>query len=245
MLPHEKLQVYSKGLAFVASVCGHSSGWSKKHAVVDQLDRASESLILNIVDGAKFSSTASKVKALDYAIGSGLECAGCLDIAAVKGLLQTAEVLLEKTGLSEIIKMLIGLRKAWQTPRTNEDAVPYRADQVASPDAPLFHHERLDVYRAALDLMRWLVSLPGGWEPSNRQFRQIDESATSIILNIAEGNGRYSELDHHRFLDMAENSAVKTAAYLDLAVQRTTLSQAECAPAKLLVERIVSMLGRM
>ena len=41
-----------------------------------------------------------------------------------------------------------------------------------------------------------------------------------------------SELDHRRFLDVAEGSAVKVAAYLDLAVQRRTLCQAECDPGK-------------
>src|SRR5207249_9202482 len=59
----------------------------------------------------------------------------------------------EKQRLCEIIKMLIGLRKAWQTWKAHDDTVPYRAD--ASVDAPgsLFHHETLEVYGAALELM--------------------------------------------------------------------------------------------
>jgi len=89
------------------------------------------------------------------------------------------------------------------------------------------------------------VSLSGGKDLASRFYRQIDEGVTSIILNIAEGNGRYSELDHRRFPDIAEGSAVKVAAYLDLAVQKLTLSRDECGPGKALLERILAMLSRM
>ena len=106
--------------------------------------------------------------------------------------------------------------------------------QTDLPKSEMFPHEKL-----------WFVSLPGASDLSGRLSRQIDEGATSIVLNIAEGNGRYSELDLRRFLDVAEGSAVKVAAYLDLAVQRRTLCQAECDPGKKLLGRIVAMLSRM
>jgi|SRR5947209_4391860 len=106
-------------------------------------------------------------------------------------------------------------------------------------------HETLDVYVGGLELMAWLVALPGGKEVASRLYRQIDEGVTSIILNIAEGNGRYSELDHRRFLDVAEGSAVKVAAHLDLAGKKLTLAQIECGPGKALLERIMGMLSRM
>ena len=73
----------------------------------------------------------------------------------------------------------------------------------------------------------------------------LNEALTSIILNLAEGNGRYSEQDHRRFLDIAEGSVVKAAAYLDLAVQKSILSRAETGPGKHLLERILAMLSRM
>ena len=138
MLTHEKLQVYGKGLAFVAAASALSTAWSKKHAVVDQLDRASESLILNLAGGARLRSGPSKLRALDYAIGSGLECAGCLNIAGIKGLLGKPERDREKQRLCEIIKMLIGLTKAWQTWRAHDDPVPYRADPPAAVPEAMF-----------------------------------------------------------------------------------------------------------
>ncbi len=172
MFAHERLHVYAKALGFVAEASNFSAVWNKKHAVVDQLNRASESLILNL-------------------------------------------------------------------------AVRYGAALPNPVSKPLFHHETLDVYGAALELMTWFVSLPGGKVLSNRLYRQLDEGVTSTILNIAEGNGRYSELDHRRFLDVAEGSAVKVAAYLDLAVQKLTLVPKESGPGKALLERVVAMLSRM
>jgi len=144
--------------------------------------------------------------------------------------------------------MLVGLRKAWEkweNLRAQEDAIPYRGDPSPSPSEPLFRHETLEVYAVALESMAWLVSLPEADELSCRHFRRIEESLTGTILNIAEGNGRYSELDHRRFLDIAEGAAVRTAAYLDLAVQNFTLSQKVCEPGKALLQRVVAMLSRM
>ena len=39
---------------------------------------------------------------------------------------------------------------------------------------------------------------------------------TSLTLNIAEGNGRFSKVDHRKFLGTAEDAGTKLAAYLDL-----------------------------
>jgi hypothetical protein len=46
MFSHHNLKVYVKGLAVVASLGQHSVQWDKRHGVVDQLCRASESIVL-------------------------------------------------------------------------------------------------------------------------------------------------------------------------------------------------------
>jgi hypothetical protein len=61
MFAHEKLHVYSKSLTFIATVSTCASDWEKKHAVTDQLNRASESLVLNLADGARFRSAPSTI----------------------------------------------------------------------------------------------------------------------------------------------------------------------------------------
>jgi four helix bundle protein len=182
---------------------------------------------------------------LDYALGSSLECAACLDIARIKKLLAKTDANHAKERLSEITRMLVGLRKAWENWKPHEDSPAYRVEPSLETPKLLFHHEALEVYGAGLGLMEWFVSTPGGEDLSNRIYRQMDQNITSILLNIAEANGRYSELDHRRFLDVATTSAVKAAAYLDLAVQKHALLKSQCIPGKDLLERILAMLSRM
>jgi four helix bundle protein len=69
---------------------------------------------------------------------------------------------------------------------------------------------------------------------------QLDRASTSIPLNIAEGNGKYTAPDRCRFFDIARGSALECAACLDLLVAKKRLAQAE--PGKEILVRIVSML---
>ena len=73
----DKLKVYDRALASAASLAQHSRSWDKRHAVTDQLLRASESVVLNLAEGARLRSSAKRHHLLDYAIGSALECAAC------------------------------------------------------------------------------------------------------------------------------------------------------------------------
>jgi four helix bundle protein len=84
MFSLDKLKVYDKALANAASLAQRSRSWDKRHAVTDQLLRASESFVLNLAEGARLRSAAKRQHVLDYAIGSALECAACLDIAQIK-----------------------------------------------------------------------------------------------------------------------------------------------------------------
>jgi hypothetical protein len=77
-----------------------------------------------------------KVKSLDYAIGSTLECAACLDLAAIKQLAASPAVGTEKQELSRILRMLIGLRKSWSREFVNEGQTEYAiGSQPAGADA--------------------------------------------------------------------------------------------------------------
>ena len=221
MFTHHKLRVYEKALAFGAYAENLSVSWGRRHAIFDHFRRAAESIVLNIAEGARLLSGPDKTRTLDYALGSTLECAACLDIAQVKGRLSLQTMLTEKRRIVEITRMLIGLRKAWLQNGMSEEPSPYQADPLRLKEVEvLFHHESLDVYQVGLDFMRWFVGLPGSAELSDRLCREVDKSATSVVLNVAEGNGRYSELDHRRFLEIAATSAVKAAAYLDLYQQK-------------------------
>ena len=71
-------------------------------------------------------------------------------------------------------------------------------------------------------------------------YDQLDRASTSIPLNIAEGNGKYTAPDRCRFFDIARGSALECAACLDVLVARKRLARAE--QGKEIPVRIVSML---
>jgi hypothetical protein len=60
-------------------------------------------------------------------------------------------------------------------------------------------------------------------------------------LGITEGNGRYAEMDHHRFIQIAESSAVKAAVYVDLCVK--LLEKEEGAAGKEHLRRVSNLLA--
>src|ERR1051325_8903050 len=89
---HEKLQAYQKALVFAAWSERILERVPKSAAVFDQLDRARTSIVLNIPEGNGRFSAADRCRFFDIARGSGLECAGCLDLMVIKKLLSEPEV---------------------------------------------------------------------------------------------------------------------------------------------------------
>jgi four helix bundle protein len=71
---------------------------------------------------------------------------------------------------------------------------------------------------------------------------QLDRASTSIVLNIAEGNGKYLLKDRCRFFDIAHGSAVECAAGLDILVAKAKLTPDQIRPGKESLQRIVRML---
>jgi four helix bundle protein len=242
MLAQQKLKVYARSLAVVASLTKHSGQWDKRHAVVDQLCRASESIVLNLAQGVRVGSAAQKQQLLDYAVGSALECAACLDIAAIKGFLSSELVGVEKRSLCEVVRMLVGLRGSWEKYALKEEPTDYGGSARSEPHDWYFAHEPLEVYQASLGFMRWFSALPSGAELASRLYRQVDKAATSLILNLAEGYGRTEEGDRLRFFESSETSAVKAATYLDLCLSEGEMDAEQREPGMDLLSRIVMML---
>ena len=211
----EKLKVYDRALGSVASLTQLAAPWDKRHAVVDQLLRASESVVLNIAEGARLQNCPQRQHLLDYALGSAFECAACLDVAQLKHWVGSSEVLQHKKDLCEVVKMLYGLRRSWAAAEFREETDAYNLQEPC-----LFAHERLEAYQHGLQVVRWFDGLPDGADLSTRWLRQMDKAITSVVLNIAEGNGRRIETDRRKFLELAESSIIKVATYIHLC-QRT------------------------
>jgi len=242
--PHENLAVYEKALDFFGGIQRHTASWSKQHAFVDHLIRAAESILFNLVEGVRLHPTEKKALTLDYAIGSVLECAACLDIAVLKGLLASTVAIEKKTALLELCKMLVGLRNSWCASHVTEGPAPYGRGSATDGEANVFYHETMDRYIVALDFYRWFIAtaashhLPAAYEKS------ADTLATRVVLNIAESNGRYAALSRQTFLDTANAAAAKLAVLLDMGVLRGILDKSEVAPGKGLLVRVGQMTAR-
>jgi four helix bundle protein len=109
-------------------------------------------------------------------------------------------------------------------------------------DEPWFDHEKLDVYHEALAFNAWLTALVEQTVRLGDVKDQLDRAATSIPLNIAEGNGKYAAKDRCRFFDIAHGSALECAAGLDVLVAKAKLRPDDIRPGKERLQKIVRML---
>ena len=105
-----------------------------------------------------------------------------------------------------------------------------------------FDHEKLDVYREAIGFCGWAGELLSTIAPRVAVKDQLDRASTSISLNIAEGNGKFSERDRARFLEIARGSALECAACLDVLVARKLVHEEQIEAQKERLSRIVQML---
>jgi four helix bundle protein len=108
-----------------------------------------------------------------------------------------------------------------------------------------FDHEKLDVYREAIAFCAWTGELLSSIAAKAAAKDQLDRASTSIPLNIAEGNGKFSAKDRARFLEIARGSALECAAALDVLVARKLAEAEQVESAKENLVRIVQMLMGM
>jgi four helix bundle protein len=103
-------------------------------------------------------------------------------------------------------------------------------------------HEKLDVYQVSLEFITWTIPLLDRLPGSPAVRNQLDRASTSIPLNIAEGNGKFTSPDRCRFFDNARGSALESAACLDMMVAKRFVSAQEIQAGKVMLLKIVSML---
>ena len=108
-----------------------------------------------------------------------------------------------------------------------------------------FDHEKLDVYEQSIAFCGWVGELLSDITGKAAAKDQLDRASTSLPLNIAEGNGKFSDADRSRFLEIARGSALECAACLDVLVVRKLIRRERIVPAKEQLVRIVNMLMGM
>ncbi len=111
---------------------------------------------------------------------------------------------------------------------------------------PIFDHDRLDVYRLAIEYVSASFADAKSLDGVHRHVRdQWLRAAQSIPLNIAEGNGKRSLKDRNRFLDIARGSTLECAAIQDVLAAIDGLDDGRHRELKTMLKRIVSMLTRL
>src|SRR5437868_8227219 len=105
-----------------------------------------------------------------------------------------------------------------------------------------FDHEKLDVYREAINFCGWVGEFLASISAKAAAKDQLDRASTSIPLNIAEGNWKFSARDRARFFEMARGSALECAACLDVLIVRKLAKEKPLVAQKERLVRIVEML---
>lgn len=103
-------------------------------------------------------------------------------------------------------------------------------------------HEKLDVYQESIAFCGWVGECLAAITAKAAAKDQLDRASTSIPLNIAEGNGKFSARDRSRFFEMARGSALECAACRDVLLVRKLASEEHVVSGKERLARIVQML---
>ena len=107
-------------------------------------------------------------------------------------------------------------------------------------------HEKLDVYRMAIEYVAWVVTVSPRLKGDNRHSKdQWLRASQSIPLNIAEGNGKSTPADRRRFFEIARGSTLECAAIQDVIEVLGILTPAENHQRKQILDRIAAMLSKL
>ena len=235
---HEKLIVYQRAIQFAGWTEEFLSPLDCRAAARDHLARASDSTPTNIAQGNAKRSQRGRVFCLDNARGSALECGACLDVLVAKRSVCAADVERGKGLLRGIVSMLMGLRK-YRPSMVQEAGATYES---RGGRRVWLDHERLDAYQTGVRFVSWVAGFEEAASLSADMRQKLDRASTGVVLNIAEGNGRFSRRDRARFIDIATTHALQCASCLDTLVARKRSPEAEADRGKRILRGAVDLL---
>ena len=120
LFDYEKLDVYRVELAFITWIADFlgdiaQSSVQRRRELIEQLDRASLSVLLNTAEGNGKRQGRQRAKYFDDARGSAFECAACLDASVAKRLVSVDRVQPGKEMLARVVAMLTRLIDLFDT----------------------------------------------------------------------------------------------------------------------------------
>jgi four helix bundle protein len=105
-----------------------------------------------------------------------------------------------------------------------------------------FDYEKLNAYQTSLKFVSWAEMILEKIPRNFAAWSQLDRASTSVPLNIAEGNGKFTSPDRCRFFDNARGSALECAGCLNVLVAKRKLEGGEIVEGKEMLQQVVSML---
>lgn len=105
-----------------------------------------------------------------------------------------------------------------------------------------FDHERLNVYKKALSFIQFSHKVLSRIQFKSEIKDQLDRASISILLNIAEGNGKFSSKDRCRYFDISMGSTLESSACLDILFIKKIINDDEKISGKEMLNEIVAML---
>ena len=107
----------------------------------------------------------------------------------------------------------------------------------------MFYHHRLKAYVLSLETAKRVPSLTRNYPYYLSD--QLKRAISSIILNIAEGNGRIGPKDRKRFFNIAVASAKESASVFDIALAYRLISDIDYHQMQDSLLQIVKMLSKL
>lgn len=109
------------------------------------------------------------------------------------------------------------------------------------------NHYKLDVYKSARELRiecyKHLSKIP-----DSERFNIIDQirrASTSVVLNIAEGCSRKSELERKRYFEIARGSVVELDSCFDIVIECDYIKREELIKIENLIKTTFILLSKM
>ena len=106
--------------------------------------------------------------------------------------------------------------------------------------------QRLDVYQRAIEFLALVGDIVGELPKGHAERAdQLVRAAESVVRNIAEGAGRWSEADSAKHYKIARGEAMECAASLDVMKLRKVVATQRYEHGIRLLESVVAMLTKM
>jgi four helix bundle protein len=120
----------------------------------------------------------------------------------------------------------------------------FRASDGCEGGRVAFLFEKLEVYQKALSLAERVSSLTEHF-PRNQWYLsdQFNRAALSISLNVAEGNGRWTDADRRNFFGLARGSVHECVPLVELCRRKGLIADTICSELKGELEVIAKMLS--